>query len=118
MPLAGVADDSLMLYITGAIAFARGKVSQGFHSQLTCSGTGCTPGDVFAADNFSASSSKILTGYVIGGGVEMKFSESISGRAEYLYYDFGRYTFSLDGSDVNTAIDQNVFRVGLSYYLN
>ena len=29
-----------LLYLTGGIAFARGKVSQGFHSQLTCSGTG------------------------------------------------------------------------------
>jgi outer membrane immunogenic protein len=117
-------DSNIMLYATGGIAFTNAGLGYDFEQtvtlttqDLTCSG-GCPP-DVFTRHGgFSEAESKLLIGYVIGGGVEMRFSPSISGRAEYLYYDFGRETFGLGESSVNAGIHENVFRVGLSVYFN
>ncbi len=117
-------DSNILLYATGGIAFTNAGIGYAFDQtvtlttqDLTCPG-GCAPDVQTRKGGFSEAASKRLTGYVIGGGVEMKFSPSLSGRAEYLYYDFGRETFNLGENAVNASIHDNVFRVGLSLYLN
>jgi outer membrane immunogenic protein len=119
--------DNLMLYFTAGIAFTEVKVratnSQTFNQTVTyfagCE-FDCTQVSGYH-DVFSASDSKTLVGYVLGFGSELKFDQNWSGRIEYLFYDFGSQTFNLSGdfnSRIETDIHENVFRVGLSYYLN
>jgi outer membrane immunogenic protein len=117
-------DSNILLFATGGIAFTNAGIGYAVEQtvtlttqDLTCPG-GCPPDVQTRKGGFSEGGSKRLTGYVIGGGVEMKFSPSISGRAEYLYYDFGTETFNLGENAVNASIHENVFRVGLSVYLN
>ena len=59
-------------------------------------------------------------GVVGGGGVEMAFAEGWTGRAEFLYYDFGKASGQFASSfPYNYDVDSNVtvVRVGLSYDL-
>ena len=113
---AGVADNNLMLYLTGGIAFANANltITNGASDVL------CSPACVTTAGLFTRSDSKTLVGYVIGSGAEMKFTDNISGRVEYLYYNFGSNTFTLSDGEENVSqkldIHENVVRVGLSYY--
>ena len=47
--------------------------------------------------NYSASSSKTKVGYTIGFGNELKVSENVSLKFEYLYLDLGKRTLSSEG---------------------
>ena len=126
---AGVADSSFLLYLTGGIAFASAKATNSsgssFNFDSTCTGDCVDVPPVHISSNFSTTTAgrQSLLGYVIGGGVELKLTDELVGRVEYLYYDFGRETFSFkpeDGDPFTRKFDihENVFRVGLSYYLN
>ena len=54
-------------------------------------------------------------GWVAGAGVEYKFTQNISGRAEYLHYDLGRGKYRGLNGPVNVYTTTNVLRVGGSY---
>ncbi len=110
----GYAFDNTLLYATGG--FAYGKV----HDQLTAA---------FSEDLSGAattvSKSDTATGYVVGGGIEYKFSPSWSLKAEYQYINLGDTKLGVDqsfdsGEDVSSADlkAENAFhtvRIGLNY---
>jgi outer membrane immunogenic protein len=60
--------------------------------------------------------SSTQTGWDIGGGVEYKFTNNISGFAEFRYYDWGSKHFS-DFNYVYHKVDQTLatVRIGLTY---
>ena len=62
--------------------------------------------------------SKTMTGYVVGAGVEAKFSRNISARLETLYYGFGEQDFRFATGTVPVDADALVVRAGITFHLN
>jgi outer membrane immunogenic protein len=99
------------LYATGGIAFAHLDVD----ADTTVAGYPTTIRD---------SDSGTTTGWVLGGGAEVMFTSNVTGRIEFLHYDFSDEELSFDfdpGSDdyflnVDGDFDVNVIRAGLSTF--
>ena len=109
--------DRLLVFATGGLAFGEVKDS----------------GSVIAnaAPTLAWSGSKTSTraGYAVGGGVEYAFTNNITAKLEYLYYDLGRQTTSalgnsavrsvaaLNGVDYisRTRSDGSIVRAGLNF---
>ncbi len=72
----GVAFDRLLVYATGGLAFGDVSYQASFFN---------SPG----ALQFSGRESDVETGYAVGGGVEYAFTNNLTLKAEYLYYDLG-----------------------------
>ena len=94
---AGWMIDNIMPYITAGVAHGDFEYTQFFGGPFD-----------------SANDSRF--GFVGGGGVEIVFTEALSGRAELLYYDFGSSsgTFS-DGRRYDVDSNVTVVRAGISY---
>jgi len=61
--------------------------------------------------------SDTLTGYAVGGGLEWKFSQNWSAKAEYLYLGLGNSKLTADdGDSVRINNDVQTVRVGLNYH--
>ncbi len=87
----GYAIDRFMPYITGGVAF----------------------GDVRAsAGAFVGTSTR--TGWTIGGGVEAAVLQNVTLKAEYLYYDLGRFTYS-SAANLSTTTKGHIVRAGVNY---
>ena len=64
-----------------------------------------------------SSGSDTLTGYAVGGGLEWKFSQNWSAKAEYLYLGLGDSKLTADNGDfVRINNDVQTVRVGLNYH--
>lgn len=99
---AGYAVDNFLIYATGGIAFADGKLSSN--------------GYAYNADaNFSSSDSNTHVGWTIGAGAEYAFTPNWIGRAELRYTDFGSKTYQLLEGPVDASWTQTAVTVGLSY---
>lgn len=94
----GFSFGGVMPYATAGIAFAENKLG------------GSTPG-------FGVRDKEIHFGWALGGGLEYKQSY-ISVRAEYLYLDFGKETYSFP--DLAYALDAkgdfHIMRSGINYH--
>lgn len=96
---AGLVMGPLLLYGTGGIAFAAiDEVS-----------IGNTPGE-------TAANRDVRSGWVVGGGVEMAFSDTVTAKVEYLHMDFGSYE-GLSASGEAFSFDNKVdaVRAGLNF---
>ncbi len=88
-----------MLYATGGVAFA------GY--------------DVGIADAMgSRRAQEGLFGYVVGGGLDVKLTQTISGRVEALYYGFDDKAFSFPDGRSSFDADVTTVRAGLTYHFN
>jgi outer membrane immunogenic protein len=118
-----VYNDTSLIYFTGGLAFgsASGRVTAGLSEAAPDT-------DTFAG-SASNSSSKTLTGYVLGGGIEHAFTPSWSMKAEYQYLQLGKaapLTSSVSDTlpdDTTTATlnsDHNyhTLRMGLNYHIH
>ena len=117
--------DATLVYFTGGLAFA------GAHEQVTASLNDELEGGQTFAGSVSNSSSKTLTGYVLGGGIEHAFTPSWSMKAEYQYLQLGKSALTSSVSDNNTPApddsttatlnsDHNyhTLRMGLNYHIH
>jgi outer membrane immunogenic protein len=119
-----------LLYATGGFAFGGARDSLG--GSLTS--LDAVPG-VVAAPLLPnpASRNSTLTGWVVGGGVEVALSPSWSAKAEYQYIDLGSTTLTaanhvtdaagggvVDGGSSSIKFDHtyNTVRLGLNYRFN
>ena len=105
--------DRALLYVKGGLAWANEthKVS--------------APGSVDGFGAFSSEQKHWRWGGMLGAGVEFAFTNTISGKLEYNYMDFGTHTYSFDvapvgfpfSAVVDTNIRQNIHlvKVGLNY---
>ena len=98
---AGYAIDNLLLYGTGGLAFADGK--------LTNSGS-----DAGIAIP-TTSSSKTHIGWTVGLGAEYAFTQHWVGRAEVRYSDFNDKTYRTFDGPVKAGWDQTTGTLGVSY---
>jgi len=83
------------------------------------------PGSADGFGAFSVKDKHWRRGGMLGAGVEFAFTNSISGKLEYNYLDFGTRTYSFEiaptglpfGETVDVKIRQNIHlvKVGLNY---
>jgi len=98
---AGYAVDNFLMYATGGVAFADGKMTSSGYS------------DYVGA--YSSDDSNTHVGWTIGLGAEYAFSPNWIARAEIRYSDFGSKTYELWEGPVESSWDQTAVTVGLSY---
>ena len=106
-----------LVYATGGLAF--GEVKTG----------GSVVANNLAGVSWLGSKSSTKTGYALGGGVEYAFTDNITVKGEYLYYDLGKQSTyasgnggvraipALNGVDYasRTKTAGSLVRVGLNY---
>jgi len=108
----------LLLYGTGGLAYGNEKISEnGFGTAA-----GCTAAVAIVCT--SGSSTGVGMGWTAGGGVEYAVSRNWTVKAEYLYYDLGSRTLTLNDvfgrfpANVQTFTDAfrgNIVRGGVNY---
>ncbi len=96
---AGYAVSNVLFYGTGGLAFGNFDI-----------GVGTT--------DVASSISKTSLGFVVGGGVEMKFTQNLSGRVEALYYGFNDKTYDFATGSVPVDLNATTVRAGLTYHFN
>ncbi len=94
--------DRALVYVTGGLAYGDSKLSAS------------VPGF------FGGSKNDTNAGWTLGGGVEYAFTNNITGKLEYLYYDLGNTNLHLSdaaGNAVHYKAENNgsIARVGLNY---
>lgn len=72
----GVAFDRALFYVTGGLAYGEVNYQADFFN---------SPG----ALQFAGRRSEIEVGYTVGGGIEYAFTNNLTLKAEYLYFDLG-----------------------------
>jgi outer membrane immunogenic protein len=110
----GVAFDRALVYATGGFAFGDTNY------RGTIQGSGFVPPN----PSFAGSNNNIQTGYAVGAGVEYAFTNNLTVKAEWLYYDLGRETVRVSGTgggagggdfvDYRFDNDGNIGRLGLN----
>jgi outer membrane immunogenic protein len=95
----GYAFGNALVYGTGGVALAEHEVT-------------------VAAGNLRTSGKTMFPGFVIGGGLEWKMTNTVSLRGELLHYRFGSRNIDFNGYTVPTKIDETVVRAGVSYHFN
>jgi outer membrane immunogenic protein len=73
----------VMVFGTGGVAWQRVKAT------LNCSAAGACGFNGVPA--FSATNSTVMTGYSVGGGVDVRLGGNWSARGEYRYADYGTW---------------------------
>ncbi len=103
----GVTFGGVLLYATGGAAWSRQSLG------------------VASLAGGAGSTSKTLSGYVVGGGVEMKLLPFVSGRIEALHYDYSSGATDLQVglpaaaiSASSRGLDETVVRAGISLRFN
>lgn len=67
----------------------------------------------------SVDQSQLRTGWTAGGGVEVPLAPTVTVKLEYLFVDFGKFTFSNPAvADEQFTFDQHIFRGGMNFKLN
>jgi outer membrane immunogenic protein len=112
-----VPEATWLIYATGGLAVGEMGFSTSGTATLTVTNAAGTvfPGfPVTGSVAFSQNTTRL--GYAVGGGVEKLLSQNWSVRVEYLYLDWGSYTFlSGTGYDTNVKLHDNIVRVGVNY---
>lgn len=101
---AGVTVSSAMLlYLTAGVAFTNAELAGSATDGITTIGV---------------SSSTSASGWVVGGGAEVKLGGNWSGRLEGLHYGFDE-SFDFGGTTIrNDEVGVTVIRGGISYHFN
>ena len=110
----GYAFDRTLVYATGGLAYGEMKSSANFFGPL--------PGNAL---QFTGTKNNTAFGYTIGAGVEYAFTNNITAKGEYLYYDLGKSTANVavipgsggGGTGYNSRFKNggHLVRVGLNY---
>nr|WP_249807048.1 outer membrane beta-barrel protein [Bradyrhizobium sp. 1] len=120
---------SLLLYVTGGLAYGGAKSSTTINQTTAISGV--------PANATLGSFSAPRAGYTVGGGAEWMFLSNWSAKAEYLYYDLGSANYGTGGFAVDEGptslpgfgiaaiatstrvhFNGNIVRVGVNYHFN
>jgi outer membrane immunogenic protein len=106
---AGVTVGDTLFYGTGGVAFINADF-------CGADGECITDGDE------DLDFTKTLTGYTVGAGAEMKLTDRISVKGEYLFVDGLDFEKQYDDGDPDAraefSTEAHVFRIGLNYHLN
>ncbi|HEY8574733.1 MAG TPA: outer membrane protein [Devosia sp.] len=93
----GVAVDTLLFYGTAGVALGN------------AGGSTTSPAGVVFSD------ASVRVGYTVGAGVEMAFSDNLTGRLEYRYTNLGARNMNFDVVYPNVEVSSHTVRAGLAY---
>jgi outer membrane immunogenic protein len=101
-----------------AIGTARGRLGYAWQNWMPYVTAGVAVADIHAGQSGLVSGSDTRVGPTVGAGVEWKFAQNWSAKAEYLYSTFDSNTTYNSVTPVNVS-ERNVslFRVGLNFHL-
>ena len=105
---AGYARDRLLVYATGGIAV--GEIGSSIAYQPVIAG--------FPIPVVPGSARSTRAGWTAGAGFEYAFNGNWSAKAEYLYLDFGKFSYlTVPLNDIRAEVDarEHVVRLGLNY---
>jgi outer membrane immunogenic protein len=105
------------------LATLRGRLGVAFDRALFYGTAGFAFGDTSYRvdwDGGTWGSSDLQTGYAVGAGVEYAFTNNLTLKAEWLYYDLGRETVRLERDELATADyrfenNGNLARIGVNF---
>jgi outer membrane immunogenic protein len=104
--------DSLMVYATGGVAFGGAKLDTDLSRTTGCAGNNCQRG--------GTSSTRI--GWAVGVGAEYAFTNNLTVKAEYLYYDLGKVSHEMFDPafpaflyNAQARFDGHIARAGVNY---
>jgi outer membrane immunogenic protein len=107
--------DRMMIYGTGGVAY--GRVASATNVAFPTSG-----------DSYAGSFSDIRVGWTAGGGIEWAFTQNWTAKAEYLYVDLGRTSYTdacvtgcgaaLPSYTSSTTTREHIARFGINYLFN
>jgi outer membrane immunogenic protein len=109
----GFAYDRALIYATGGLAYGSVKGSSAFSVPAL-------------AATWNGAKSDTRTGFAVGGGLEYAFTNNLTGKLEYLYYDLGKKNYTVaasNGAAAGTGAFYNlsqetkgsIVRAGLNY---
>lgn len=105
----GLAMGRALFYGKGGVAF----------SDITLQTRRNTGAATPASNTAVNGSSETLVGYTVGGGIEFALTDRWSAKGEYMYYDFGSETYTVDN---NLRVDGDTrfstVRIGLNLHFN
>ena len=94
----------------------RGRVGLDFNGWMPYVTGGLAVADGFVSTNGAGTSSDTLTGWTIGGGLEVKLDRNWSVKAEYLFVDLGDMRNPVPGSPIRADFDElHIVRAGINY---
>jgi outer membrane immunogenic protein len=114
--LGWVPADRVMIYGTGGLAYGRVQSSTGVAFAIS-------------ADTYAGSFSDIRVGWTAGGGIEWAFAQNWTAKAEYLYIDLGRTSYTdgcltacgaapLPSYTTGLTTREHIARFGINYLFN
>jgi opacity protein-like surface antigen len=113
---AGVTWGRALFYAKGGLAAA--EVTAGTHLNPSSTVVPNGPGPVLLTLAPPATSSNWQLGWTVGAGMEFALTDRWSAKAEYMYYDLGKDTFTTFVGDPGTHVDTrgNTVRIGVNYH--
>jgi outer membrane immunogenic protein len=94
----------------------RGRVGFDMNGWMPYFTGGLAVADGFVSTNGAGSKSDTLTGWTIGGGLEIKLDRHWSVKTEYLYVDLGDMRNPIPGSPIRADFDElHIVRAGINY---
>jgi outer membrane immunogenic protein len=91
----------------------RGRIGLDMNGWMPYVTGGYAMADV-SADNGNSSGSATVSGWTVGGGLEVKLDRNWSFKGEYLYVDVGE-SFNTGGGDRASIEDMHIVRAGINY---
>lgn len=124
--------DRLLIYSTGGLAYGHATSATSISQNcVPISAGSCGTGVGIQFSPTAGSASGTLVGWTLGGGLEWAFAPNWSTKLEYLYYDLGRLSYSLNpiistvptatgpfatvGVNPTAEFKGNIVRVGANY---
>ncbi|MGH1420118.1 MAG: outer membrane protein [Hyphomicrobiaceae bacterium] len=104
---------NLLAYVTSGIAFAKVEI-RGSSTEIVSSSA--TPLSTITTQ-FS-SEDEVLTGLVVGGGLETLITQNLSAFVQALHYRFNNETINILGSSHNIDLQETTVTAGLSFHFN
>ena len=110
-------DPTWLLYATGGLAIAGAQFADSSIATVTVFKN--ASGQVVSTTtllNSALSGTTTVVGFAVGAGIEKMLTQNWSLKVEYLFMDFGSYTFLAGtGFDTNVKMIDNVIRGGVNY---
>jgi outer membrane immunogenic protein len=109
-------DPQWLVYATGGLAFGETSLSYS-ESDVT---SGCIPDATICGDH---TASGVRAGWTVGGGIETMLAPKWSLKAEYLYIDLGKRSFTAATNtpinfSASTKYREQSARIGLNYHFD
>lgn len=100
------------LFVNPWFGTVRGRAGYALNNILFYGTGGFAYGNL-RAEAFGTTETQTLTGWTLGGGMEVGLTRNWSARVEYLFVDLGGEPFTLTGKA--NGLSSNVFRLGANF---